>query len=127
MGLDLTTDEILIDSGILLLNDFQRLTDKTKFPTGTEKLHVKARDRILKHMRELPERVEVDSLSNPTQFHDAQLHYVAYQMYRRAHMAKKRDQHFKWFQEELSIVDPEVDGQETREMKWNRGVLLERG
>lgn len=127
MGLDVTTDQQMIDSAIMIRSDFHRLTDKATFPTGTGPLHIKARDRVLNHLREMPERIEPDSLTDTTQYADAQLHYVAYLLYRRAHNAPRRDAHYQWFKEEMSTVNPEIDGQETREMQWNRGLLLERG
>lgn len=127
MGLDVTTDQQMISSGIMIRSDFHRLTDKTIFPTGTGTMHTKARDRVLGHLRELPERIEEDSLSDATQYADAQLQYVAYLLYRRVHNGPRRDAHYQWFKEELSVVNPEIDGQETREMQWGTGLILERG
>ncbi len=127
MGITVTTDQLLVDSGIMIRSDFQRLTDKTTFPTGTDQLHAKARTRVLIHLKELPERIEEDDLTAPTQYQDAQLHYVAYQLFRRVANKERADNHFKWHQEEMSLVDPEIDGRETRDMKWDQGTLLERG
>lgn len=126
MSLDVTTDTQLTESGVMLANDFKRLIDKSKFPTGTDELHVKARDRVYAHLRQLPERVEPDDLTNPTQYHDAQLQYVAYLLYRRVFNKRKMQDHFKWFQEELALVNPEVNGQETRGIQWGRGIIMER-
>lgn len=129
MSLTITTDDDLLLASILTRNEFRRLTDKGKWPGGILAMHTKAKDKVIAWLRDRPEETEEDDLTNPTQFKDAQLQYVVYLLYRRAgvtdELVKKSERAFKFFKEEMSLIEPEIGGTNTRDA-WVEGIIFER-
>lgn len=138
MSLTVTTDQDLLDSGIIIRKEFQRLTDKGHWPGATGALHAKAKAKVVAWLRDRPERVEETDLTNLTQFKDAQLQYVLYLLYRRAGETgvtaaqaraggkSKADRAYAFFVEEMSLVEPEILGTESRDT-YIAGIIFERG